>query len=103
MGGLMKKSKKELLLQKQAFQKISPVQQKRTISIHTKTCPQMSCVVGSPFWIQMLDNQQENGKHLEATEMSFLRRMLGASWTSRENNEWIMKRMKWKKCLLNTI
>ena len=43
------------------------------------------------------------GKRLEATEMWFLRKMLGVPWTARETNDSIMKRMKWKKCLLNTI
>ena len=42
-------------------------------------------------------------KRLEATEMWFLRKMLGVPWTARESNDSIMKRMKWKKCLLNTI
>ena len=29
--------------------------------------------------------------------------MLDVPWTARESNDSIMKRMKWKKCLLNTI
>jgi len=42
-------------------------------------------------------------KRLEATEMWFLRRMLSVPWTARENNESILRRMKWKRCLMNTI
>jgi hypothetical protein len=42
-------------------------------------------------------------KQLEATEMWFLRRMLSVSWTDRESNESILRGIKWKRCLLNTI
>ena len=42
-------------------------------------------------------------KRLEATEMWFLRRILGVPWTARESNDSVMRRMKWKRYLLNTI
>ena len=43
------------------------------------------------------------GKLIETTEIWFLRRIMNVSWTDRKNNESILKRMKWKRWLLNTI
>jgi hypothetical protein len=96
--------KKRIALSKQAFQKMSPVLKNRTISINTKArvlkCYMWSVLLyGSECWTI----SKEMEKRLEATEMRFLRKMLGVSWTVKESNESIMKRMKWKRCLLNTI
>ena len=83
---------------------MSPVLKNRTISIHTKTRVLKRYVwsvllYGSECWTI----NKEMKKRLEATEMWFLRRILGVPWTARESNESIMRRMKWKRCLLNTI
>ncbi len=83
---------------------MSPVLKNRTISINTKArvlkCYVWSVLLyGSECWT--INKEME--KRLEATEMWFLRKMLGVSWTAKESNESIMKRMKWKRCLLNTI
>ena len=96
--------KKRITLSKQAFQKMSPVLKNRAISIHTKTrvrkCYVWSVLLyGSECWT--INKEME--KRLEATEMWFLRRMLGVPWIARESNESVMRRMKWKRCLLNTI
>jgi hypothetical protein len=96
--------KKRIALSKQAFQKMNPILKNRTISINTKArvlkCYVWSVLLyGSECWTI----SKEIEKRLEATEMWFLRRMLNVSWTARESNESIMKRMKWKRCLLNTI
>ena len=96
--------KKRIALSKQAFQKMSPTLRNRTISIQTKIrvlkCYVWSILLyGSECWTI----SKEMEKRLEATEMWFLRRMLAISWTARESNESIMKRMNWKRCLLNTI
>ena len=95
---------KRIALSKQAFEKMSPIPKNRTISINTKTRV-LKCYVWS---VLLYDSEcwtinKEMEKRLEATEMWFPRKMLSVSWTARESNESIMKRMKWKRCLLNTI
>jgi len=96
--------KKRIALSKQAFQKMSPILKNRSISINTKTrvlkCYVWSILLyGSECWTI----SKEMEKRLEATEMWFLRRMLSVPWTARESNESILTRMKWKRCLINTI
>ena len=51
----------------------------------------------------MLGNKKEIDKGLEATVMWFLRRILSIPCTASASNESILNRMKWKRCLLNTI
>lgn len=104
MGVVMKTSKKRICLAKQAFQKMSPILKNRSISIKPKTrvlkCYVWSILLyGSECWTI----NKEMGKRLEATEMWFLRRMLSVPWTARENSETMLRRMKWKRCLMNTI
>ena len=96
--------KKRITFAKQAFQKMSPVLKNRAIAIHTKTrilkCDVHSVLLcGSKCWI--INKEME--KRLEATEMWFLRRILGVLWTARESNKSVMRRIKWNRCLLNTI
>ena len=96
--------KKRIALSKEAFQNMNSFLENRAISIRAKTrvvkCYVWSILLyGSECWTLSKDM----GKRLEATEMWFLRKMLGVLWTARESNDSIMKRMKWKKCLLNTI
>ncbi len=83
---------------------MSPILKNRSISINTKTrvlkCYVWSILLyGSECWTI----SKEMEKRLEATEMWFLRRMMSVPWTARENNESILRRMKWKRCLMNTI
>ncbi|CAF3582803.1 unnamed protein product [Rotaria socialis] len=96
--------KKRIALAKQAFQKMCPILKNRSISINTKTrvlkCYVWSILLyGSECWT--INKEME--KRLEATEMWFLRRMLNVPWTAKESNESVLKRMKWRRCLLNTI
>ena len=96
--------KKRIALSKQEFQKMDPILKNRTISLNTKTrvskCYVWSIpLYGSECWI--INKEME--KRLEATEMWSLRRMLNVSWTDRESNESMLKRVKWERCLLNTI
>ena len=89
--------KKRIALSKQAFQNINSFLKNRAISIRTKARV-VKCYVwsvlfyGSECWTLSKDME----KRLEATEMWFLRKMLGVPWTARESNDSIMKRMKWK-------
>ena len=95
--------KKRISLSKQAFQKMSLVLKNRSISINTKArvlkCYVWSILLYGP---ECWTISKEMEKRLEATEMWFLKKILGVPWTNRESNESIMKRTKWKRCLLNT-
>ena len=87
--------KKRIALSKQAFQNMNCFLKNRAISIRTKTrvvkCYVWSVLLyASECWTLSKDME----KRLEATEMWFLRKMLGVPWTARESNDSIMKRMK---------
>ena len=83
---------------------MSPILKNRTISIHIKT-QALKCYVWSIllYGFECWTINKEMGKRLETTEMWFLRIILGVLWTARESNDSVMRRMKWKRCLLNTI
>ena len=89
--------KKRTALSKQAFQNMNSFLRNRAICIRTKTR-----VVKFYVWSVLLCGSEcgtlskDIEKRLEATEMWFLRKMLGVPWTARDSNDSIMKRMKWK-------